>query len=206
MANWEGEKAKVVVGLGNPGRQYATTRHNVGFRVADVLADRWLAGPPRDAFGGQFYSTRVAAPRREAPEAPARAVMLLKPQTYMNRSGQAVRELTDFYKVSCEDVMVVLDDMALLPGRLRIRESGSAGGHKGLSDVLAAMGTETVPRLRIGIGQSPEFMEATSFVLSPFRPDEAETIARAVDRAAEAVEDWLFKGMRDVMDKYNPAT
>ena len=205
MANCEGEKAKVVVGLGNPGRQYATTRHNVGFRVADVLADRWVAGPPRDAFGGQFCRARVG-PRRGSPPAAARAVMLLKPQTYMNRSGRAVRELTDFYKVGCEDVMVVLDDMALLPGRLRIRGLGSAGGHKGLSDVLAALGTEMVPRLRIGIGQPREFMDATSFVLSPFGPGEAEIIAEAVDLAASAVEDWLFRGLNYVMDKYNPAT
>ena len=205
MANCEGEKAKVVVGLGNPGRQYANTRHNVGFRVAGVLADRWVAGPPREAFGGQFCRARVG-PRRGLPLAAERVVMLLKPHTYMNRSGRSVRELTDFYKVACEDVMVVLDDMALLPGRLRIRGFGSAGGHKGLSDVLAAMGTDMVPRLRIGIGQPGEFMDTTDFVLSPFGPGEAETIADAVDRAASAVEDWLFKGLNYVMDKYNPAT
>ena len=181
---------KIVVGLGNPGRKYVRTRHNVGFAVVDKLVRRWGLGQGRKAFGGMVFDGRVAAPPGETSS--PRRVMLLEPHTYMNRSGQAVKAVTAFYKVACSDVLIVLDDLALPSGRLRIRPGGSAGGHKGLADVQDVLGATEIARLRVGIGQPPEFMDAVDFVLSRFSEDEGKTIQRAVALAADAVEDWLF--------------
>ena len=187
-----------MVGLGNPGRRYARTRHNVGFRVLATLGRRWGADAGRSAFGGRVYDAR---PSRQ--DAGARRVMLFEPHTYMNRSGRAVQELAAFYKAAAGDMLVVLDDLNLPLGRLRARASGTAGGQKGLADVLQALGTQDVPRLRIGIGQPPPRMDATDFVLSVFTEDEEEVIGVAVAQAADAVEDWLFSGLTLVMEKYN---
>ncbi len=188
-----------MVGLGNPGRRYAGTRHNAGFMVVEALGRRWRAEQPRSAFGGLLYDVRLGAPAVAA----ARRVMMLMPQTYMNRSGQAVRELTAFYKAAPDELLVVLDDMALPAGRLRARAQGSAGGHNGLADVLQALGTTAVPRLRVGIGQPTGGEDAVGFVLSPFGSDEAEVIEQAVEAAADAVADWVVHGMTFVMDRYN---
>jgi len=188
---------RFVVGLGNPGEQYARTRHNVGFRVAARLAKLWQASGPRNAFGGLLYDATVFRGRA------ARRAMLLTPMTYMNRSGQAVREMLTFYKAAATDVLVVLDDMALPPGRLRARAEGSAGGHNGLDDVLAALGTQQVSRLRIGIGSPPGRMDAADFVLSCFTEREAAEIDVTVEQAASAVEDWVFDGIERMMEKYN---
>jgi PTH1 family peptidyl-tRNA hydrolase len=130
-------------------------------------------------------------------------VMLLAPQTYMNLSGQAVLEVTGFYKAQVRDLLVVLDDMALPLGQLRFRTGGSSGGHKGLADIVSRLGSEQVPRLRIGIGSPPPGVEGADFVLSTFAPDEEPVMRQAVDLAATAVEDWLTAGMTYVMDKYN---
>ena len=130
-----------VVGLGNPGRQYAQTRHNVGFRVVDLLASRWSAGEGKAAFGGQLWEVRPAEP-----QGASRSVVLFEPHTYMNRSGQAVLELSAFYKVQPDELLVVLDDMNLPVGRVRLRAEGSSGGQKGLADVVGQLGTQAVPR------------------------------------------------------------
>ena len=191
------DRPKFVVGLGNPGREYAATRHNVGFRVAKVLQKRWAAPAGRWAFSGEFCDVRVSRGANEA------RVMLLQPQTYMNRSGLAVRQMVDFYKAAPNEVLIVLDDMALPVGRLRARADGSAGGHNGLSDILAAMGTPAVARVRIGIGQPPGAAQWKDFVLSGFSAAENELIAVAIDQAADAVEDWVFRGIDYVMEKYN---
>ena len=197
MQSRQPNNTKLVVGLGNPGRQYAGTRHNVGFCLVRRLAERWDLGKPRRAFGSLAYDARVARGSQAA------RVMMLMPQAYMNRSGQAVRDMAAFYKIGCQDILIVLDDMALPPGRLRARASGSAGGHNGLADVLAMLGSEEVPRLRIGIGPAPEQMDPADYVLSKFRPDEMETIERAIRLAADAVEDWAFEPIAGVMEKYN---
>jgi len=186
-----------VVGLGNPGRRYAATRHNVGFMVLEALRERWRTGAGRKAFSGWLWEARVGGPGGP------RKVLLLAPQTYMNCSGQAARELAAFHKAEPADVLVVLDDLALPPGRLRARASGSAGGHKGLADVLRALGTEQVPRLRIGIGPAPAPVPAEQYVLTKFGPDEAPVIEAAVARAAEAVEDWVRHDIEFVAQKYN---
>ena len=189
---------RFVVGLGNPGRKYARTRHNVGFDVLATLRRRWAADAPRKAFGGEICEARPSRP-----DFGSRRVMLLAPQTYMNRSGQAVQEMTAFYKAELDEVLVVLDDLALPVGRLRARPEGSAGGQKGLADVLNRLGSQQVPRLRIGIGQPPGVMEATDYVLSKFREDEREIVDVAIETAADAVEDWLFHGLTFVMERYN---
>jgi len=194
-------RTKVVVGLGNPGRKYARTRHNVGFRVAEALAQRWAMGPERKAFDGLFREARVEAPREIG--GPPRRVMLLRPLTYMNRSGRAVAALTKYYRIAGEDVLVVLDELALPPGRLRLRTSGSAGGHKGLADVLAAMGDQAVGRLRIGIGPTPAHLDGVEFVLRPFEENELEAIQQAIAWAVDAAEEWVFRPPGDVMAKYN---
>ena len=186
-------RTKFVVGLGNPGRKYQGTRHNTGFRVLEALAARWQVPPPRSAFCGQLADVRVGDQR----------VMLLAPQTYMNLSGQAVQELLTFYKAPVEDLLVVLDDLALPPGQLRFRASGSSGGQKGLADILARLGTDQVPRLRIGIGSPTPPMDATNYVLSVFGPDQEPVIRQAVQLAAQAVEDWVLRGMTYAMETYN---
>lgn len=192
------DTTRFVVGLGNPGRKYARTRHNVGFRVIEVLCERWGANGGRSAFGGRVFDAR---PRRI--EADRRRVLLLAPQTYMNRSGRSAREMVSFYKATPQNLLVVLDDTALPLGRLRARAGGSAGGHKGLADVLGQLGTECVARLRIGIGSPPPAWDTVDFVLSAFREDEEEIIKAAIRLAAEAVEDWVFDGIDSVMSKYN---
>jgi PTH1 family peptidyl-tRNA hydrolase len=191
------QSTRFVVGLGNPGQEYRLTRHNLGFRVAEALARRWLAGPGKAAFGGRLAEAR----RRRGDQ--ERRVMLFWPRTHMNCSGQAVRELVGFYQAPLQDVLIVLDDLAMDLGRLRLRAKGSAGGHKGLADVIAALGSRELPRLRIGIGSPPGGMDAVDYVLQPFRPDELETVEAAVRQAADAVEDWLFEGLAPAMDKHN---
>jgi PTH1 family peptidyl-tRNA hydrolase len=186
---------KFVVGLGNPGRKYRDTRHNVGFDVIGLLAQRWSLGKPAERFHGWVLDGRVGRD--------ATPVTMLAPQTYMNRSGQAVRQMVDFYKASPADVLVVMDDMALALGRLRFRTSGSAGGHNGLADILRAMGSDQVPRLRIGIDSPPGPMDPADWVLGKFSAKEREIVDVAEQQAADAVEDWLSEPSQNVMEKYN---
>jgi PTH1 family peptidyl-tRNA hydrolase len=121
----------------------------------------------------------------------------------MNCSGQAVRDIAGFYKTSLDDILIVLDDLALPTGRLRIRVGGSAGGHNGLSDIIRLMGSNALPRLRIGIGAAPEFMNTADYVLQRFADTEVDTIRQAVQRGAQAVEDWVFNGATRAMETYN---
>jgi len=189
---------KLVVGLGNPGRRYARTRHNIGFEVVEAAVKRWSATGPKNAFGGLVYDARpLAADGRTA------RVVLLQPHTFMNCSGQALRDIAGFYKPEITDILIVLDDLALPPGKLRIRVGGSAGGHNGLSDIIRLMGTDGIGRLRIGIGAAPEFMDSADYVLQRFADDEVDTIRQAVERGAQAVEDWVFNGPDHAMDTYN---
>ncbi len=182
-----------VVGLGNPGRRHAKTRHNVGFMVLGELRRRWDFGRARTKFHGKVRSGRIGE----------RPVRLLAPQTYMNRSGLAVAEMAAFYKAAPEAVLIVMDDMALPLGRIRVRARGSAGGHNGLADIIQAMGTDQVPRLRIGIGRGENVPDAKDYVLSEFQDHEKPAVTEVVRRAADAVEDWVTRGITYVMDHYN---
>ena len=182
----------LVVGLGNPGPKYAGTRHNVGFDVIDYLADAPGCGPFRAKFQG------VVAELSEGGE----QVLLLKPETFMNLSGRAVRQAVDFYKLPLEKVLVVCDDFNLPLGKLRVRAKGSHGGQNGLRDIQQALGTDAFARLRVGVGQ-PNPGEAVDFVLSRFKPGERAAVDDAVARAANGVLVWVRDGLEPCMNKVN---
>ena len=184
---------KLIAGLGNPGTQYRDTRHNVGFEVADVLARR---------YGAAFES----APG-EALMARARSigdgVLILKPLTFVNLSGHAVAELIRYYRIALPDVLVIVDDVNLPLGRLRIRARGSHGGHNGLRSVAGQLGTDEYARLRIGVGRGDERRDLADHVLARFEADEQQTIHSAVDRAADAEELFVTDDIQKVMNTYN---
>ncbi|HIK10622.1 MAG TPA: aminoacyl-tRNA hydrolase [Oscillatoriaceae cyanobacterium M33_DOE_052] len=189
---------QVIVGLGNPEPKYDDTRHNIGFAVVDALAHAWgIKLSPDRRFQG-FFGEGLAVGSSK--------VRLLKPTTYMNRSGQAVRSVTDWYKVPPEGVLVIYDDMDLPVGRLRLRLSGSAGGHNGMKSTIAHLGTEKFPRLRLGIGK-PKVPHAEtgsiSHVLGKFAPEEKEQVTAALQLAVEAVEMSLKQGVEKAMSLYN---
>jgi peptidyl-tRNA hydrolase, PTH1 family len=190
-------RRRLVVGLGNPGRRYRGTRHNVGFDVVELLADRWQASSSGQRFDALLAD---AAPSRGGRMA---KVTLVEPQTFMNRSGRAVRQAMDFYSLEARNVLVVLDDMNLPVGKLRARPEGSAGGQKGMDDILKQLGTKQVPRLRIGIGAPPPRWDPADYVLGKFDDKELEEMKVARQEAADAVEDWIFEGMTRVMERYN---
>ncbi|MDI3280959.1 MAG: aminoacyl-tRNA hydrolase [Bacillota bacterium] len=184
---------RLVVGLGNPGRRYENTRHNAGFLVLDRLAERLHASEWRRLDRALVAEGAVDGEK----------VVLVKPQTYMNLSGLAVRALLDWFKLTPEALLVIYDDMDLPVGRLRLRLEGSSAGHKGMESVLAQVGTEKVARLRVGIGRPAPPMAARDYVLSPFSPEEARSAAQALERAAEAVLCWLRQGAERAMNIYN---
>jgi PTH1 family peptidyl-tRNA hydrolase len=183
---------KVVVGLGNPGSRYASTRHNVGFAVVDLLAQSPHAG----RFQGRFQA--AVAELLEEPH----KVLLVKPETFMNLSGRCVRQVVDFYQVPLEDLLVVCDDINLPLGKLRVRARGSHGGHNGLRDIQAHLGTTAYPRLRIGVDAPPE-EGAVEYVLGRFRPSERPVIDEAIQKAAQAVVVWIHQGIAVCMNQYN---
>jgi PTH1 family peptidyl-tRNA hydrolase len=185
-------ETKLVVGLGNPGLEYATTRHNVGFGVIDLLAETLDIKVKKRKFGATFGAGSLRDGK----------LILLKPWEFMNRSGRSVAKAVGFYKLELSDVLVVTDDMALAPGRIRIRARGSSGGHKGLADVLEKLGTEQVGRLRIGIGQCDD-EHAVDFVLDRPTEQEAALLAEAMTRAKDAVLCWAEYGIEATMNKYN---
>jgi PTH1 family peptidyl-tRNA hydrolase len=184
---------KLVVGLGNPGRRYEATRHNLGYAVLAELARRLMVGSPKAKFHGELADADLAGEK----------VLLLSPLTYMNRSGMSVRAARDFYALPDENVLVVCDDLNLPLARLRVRAAGSSGGHKGLEDIIENLQSEAFPRLRIGIGEPREGWDAADFVLARFAAEELPEIERAVLRAADAVMDWVREGVEYCMNRYN---
>lgn len=183
---------KIVVGLGNPGRNYTGTRHNVGFAVVDYLA----SGPSVSRFQSRFQAQ--VAEFVEGGE----KVLLLKPETFMNLSGRAVRQAVDFYNLQAADLLVVCDDINLPLGKLRVRARGTHGGHNGLRDIQNHLGSTEYPRLRIGVG-APKPDEAVDHVLGRFRPTERPVIDEAVALAAQAVLVWATRGVEACMNEYN---
>ncbi len=184
---------KLIVGLGNPGRKYAGTRHNVGFAVLAELGRRHGAERPKSSFQGEVVEIGIANQR----------VLLLAPHTLMNRSGRSVVEARDFYKLSDDDLLVMCDDFHLDRGRLRLRSQGSAGGQNGLKDIIRALGTDQFPRLRLGIGSPPTGWDSADYVLGRFSASELPDMELAVVRAAEAAEDWVRLGTQASMNRYN---
>lgn len=184
---------KLVVGLGNPGRKYVGTRHNVGFRVAAELAHRHSAAKPKVAFRGELAEVALDANK----------LLLLCPHTLMNLSGGSVLAARDFYKIPHEDLLIVSDDLNLPLGKLRFRKSGSSGGQKGLKDIIHRLGTDEIPRLRIGIDSAPAGRDTAGFVLGRFTKEEVTEIEIAVREAADAVEVWAREGIAVAMNRYN---
>ena len=183
---------KLVVGLGNPGSRYERTRHNLGFRVIDTLAERWRIEVTRQKFNALVGDGTVAGCR----------AVLLKPMTFMNLSGQAVQAAVAFHKLPLEELLVVSDDMDLPTGQLRVRASGSSGGHRGLENIIQLLGSDSFARVRIGIGRSDRDA-AVEHVLSVFSADEEAVADEAVQRAANAAECWLAEGVTAAMNKFN---
>lgn len=196
---------RLVVGLGNPGREYVGTRHNVGWEALDQLARRlgWIGqkvdydAVARNKFEGLVMDGTISAQGQQE------KVMLLKPTTFMNRSGESVQAAAAFYQIAPADVIIVLDDLALPTGKLRIRKGGSSGGHNGLRDIERALGTEQYPRLRIGIDAPPPPMPARAYVLARFDDVQRKAIDPALDRAADALLCWIENGIEAAMNRYN---
>ena len=191
-----------MVGLGNPGRQYVGTRHNIGYEAVDALAIRlgWVGSVDefnrlaKEKFEG--LSLDGAAPSDEM-------LLLLMPMTFMNCSGRSVQSAISFYQLAPQDVMIVLDDLALPCGRLRLRAGGSSGGHNGLKDIEQAIGTSEYPRLRIGIDPPPPMIDGKDYVLGKFTPEQRKLVNPAIDRAGEAILMWIDKGIATAMNQFN---
>jgi PTH1 family peptidyl-tRNA hydrolase len=184
---------KLIVGLGNIGRRYEKTRHNVGFEVLDALASRNPGATSKEKFDGRLMDITIGSQRS----------LLLWPHTLMNCSGQSVRAATDFYRVPLADVLVVSDDFNLPLGKLRFRSQGSAGGQKGLDDIINRLGSEAFSRLRIGIGPVPESWDPADFVLNRFAATERPAIDDAIAKAVDAVECWTTEGIAVAMNRFN---
>jgi len=184
---------KLVVGLGNPGTQYAGTRHNVGFEVLRALAAKHGVSSPRARFQGETVEANIGGEK----------VLLLTPLTYMNLSGGSVLAARDFYKIELDDLLIICDDFALPLAKLRFRAKGSSGGQKGLEDVIRRLGTDEFPRLRIGIGSPPPGRDVTGYVLGKFTKEEQPEIDSALTRAVEAAAIWTKTGTQQCMNQYN---
>ncbi len=185
----------IVVGLGNPGTQYARTRHNAGFETMAELSHRWKVAIDRKKFDGLICETAFDGKR----------VILCQPQTYMNASGECVQPLIAWYKVPLDHVLVIYDDIDLPAARLRVRKSGSAGTHNGMRSILGQLGGQQgFPRIRVGVGAKPEGWDLANWVLSAYQtPEEREAMEKAFIRAADCVEDWLKNGIEHAMQQYN---
>ena len=185
---------KCVVGLGNPGKRYAATRHNVGFMVVDHYASRH-----------QVRFKLQKAWRAEV--AVVNDILLVKPQTYMNLSGEAVTQVLSYYGLDHDDLLVIHDDLALPPFTLRLRPAGGAGGHNGLKSIIAHLGTQAFKRMRLGIGATPSYMETSDYVLETFKKDEHEALKRLITRSTDALETWVSgTSFENTMTQYNEKT
>ncbi len=191
------ENRYLIVGLGNPGAEYAGTRHNAGFMVVERLAGRWRA---KWALDDKFMS-RLAKVEREG-----RRLMLGRPQTYMNQSGEAVGKLTKYFRIPLERLLAVVDDADLPLGEIRLRRQGSSGGHRGLKSIEQQLGSREYARLRVGIGRAPgAAREITDHVLGRFTAEESALLKKVLDRAADQIECWIKDGIAKAMSQFNGA-
>jgi PTH1 family peptidyl-tRNA hydrolase len=183
----------LIVGLGNPGREYAGNRHNVGFDCVDLLAEKHGISLDKSQHKARLGMGQVAG----------RHAILLKPQTYVNDSGEAVGAVARYYKVAPGDVLVIYDDLDLPQGTIRLRPGGSSGGHNGIKSIIEHLGTQAFPRVRIGIGRPPGRMEPKDYVLQDFSAAEREAMAEVFDRVVDAVETFVRDGIREAMNRFN---
>ncbi len=184
---------KLVVGLGNPGRRYQGTRHNVGFIIVGELVRKFASGGMKERFQGETVEADLRGKK----------ALLLTPKTFMNLSGASVLAARDFYKIPHDDILVVCDDLNLPLAKLRVRASGSAGGQKGLEDIILRLGSQEFARMRIGIGTPPQGWAWPDFVLSKFDKEETPAIEQAVAQAVEAIVVWAHEGVQTCMNRYN---
>ena len=184
---------KAIIGLGNPGIKYAGTRHNIGFDTVTALADKYNIKIKDKKFNGLVGEGFIEGEK----------VMLVQPQTFMNLSGECVGLIAGFYKLEPEDIIVICDDINLDTGRLRIRAKGSAGGHNGLKNIIAHLGTETFPRIRIGVGEKTEGWDLADYVLARFSKDDEPIMREAIKNAVGAVETWISDDIGTAMNRYN---
>jgi PTH1 family peptidyl-tRNA hydrolase len=197
---------KIVIGLGNPGRDYVGTRHNVGFELVDQLASRlgWIGKPEqfntlaRNKFDALTLDGVVSLASGGTDK-----LLLVKPMTYMNLSGRSIQAAMSFFQLTPADLMIALDDIALPCGKIRIRTGGSPGGHNGLKDIERALGTSQYPRLRIGVDAPPPRVPQKDYVLGRFTPDQRSLIDPALGRAGGAVVTWIDKGIEPAMSQFN---
>lgn len=183
----------IIVGLGNPGKEYENTRHNAGFLALDVIAEKYSIEVKRLKYRALIGTGTIGDKK----------VMLLKPQTFMNNSGEAVREAMNFYKLSPQDVVIISDDISLEPGRLRIRRKGSDGGQRGLRSIFNLCGSTEFPRIKMGVGAKPEFFDLADWVLSKFTVDEAKLFSAACDSACDAARLIIHSEIDKAMNLYN---
>ena len=186
---------KLIIGLGNPGKPYEHTRHNIGFDVIDELANRWNAPLNQQKFNGMYASVHR----------PEGKVILLKPLTYMNLSGESVRPLMDYFDIDVEDIIVIYDDLDLETGKLRLRAKGSAGGHNGIKSLIQHLGTQEFNRIRVGINRPPAGMKVADYVLSKFSNDDQIVVKEAIDKSCDAVKKKKKKPFLEVMNQFNGA-
>ena len=184
----------LIVGLGNPGREYEKTRHNAGFRAVDVLADKLGCKLDKGKFQGLYCQTSYKGQK----------LYLLKPQTFMNLSGRSVLQLSAFFKIPPAQIIVMFDDISLEPGRLRVRADGSAGGHNGIKSIIGELGSQSFPRVKIGVGAKPHpEYNLADWVLSTFSANEEKNLEPALERAADAALSIMERGVPDTANRFN---
>lgn len=185
---------KIFVGLGNPTPEYAATKHNVGFMLADSLANKLSATNWHEKFNALVAESFFDGEK----------ILIVKPQTFMNLSGEAVAPIVNFYKIDVENLVVAHDDMDLPLGTIRLRPKGSGGGHHGIESIIQHLGTQNFPRIRIGVGRPPKNWTVNHHVLSPFTQDDAKIISNAIDELVPAVLCIFKEGINNAMNKFNP--
>ena len=184
----------LIVGLGNPGMKYDATKHNMGFKVIDELVETYGIPSSGTSLKGMYGKGMIGGEK----------VILIKPMTYMNNSGECVRAFVDYYKVDPEEeVIIIYDDITLEPGSIRVRKKGSAGGHNGIKSIIAHLGTEKFKRIRVGVGEKPKNWDLADFVLSAFKPEEKDAVREGIEKAAKAVGVILTDGADAAMNRYN---
>ena len=184
---------KAIIGLGNPGMKYAGTRHNIGFDAVTAIADKYNLSINNKKFKGVYADGHIAGEK----------VLLVQQQTFMNLSGECVREVADFYKLNPDEIIIICDDINLDVGRLRIRKKVSAGGHNGLKNIIAHLGTEEFPRIRVGVGEKTEGWDLADYVLARFDKDSEPVIREALANVVGAVETWISEGIDAAMNRFN---
>ena len=183
----------IIAGLGNPGKEYENTRHNAGFMVIDALVDKLNADVSEKKHKGLCGKAVIGGQK----------CILLKPQTYMNSSGESIRAAADYYKIEPEDIIVIYDDISLAPGQLRVRAKGSAGGHNGIKSIIAHLGTQEFPRVRVGVGEKPSRMDLADYVLGHFSAEDKKIMTDAVKEAADAACEIIESGIDHAMNEHN---